>query len=157
MADLYLDVETDRGRLTVLGLLVGESIHQWAGRRITGAALERALPAEGRLITYNGDGFDIPWVRRSTGVDLGARFESVDLLPICRSLGWRGGQKVSERRAGFVRYPDVAGLHGRHAVQLWRRYERGDRGALRLLLRYNRVDLYGLRAIHMHLARAGRV
>ena len=164
-ADLYLDIETDRREITVLGLLVvparpappprsyREGVRQWVGRHLTARAFCAALPRSGRLFTFNGAAYDIPWVERATGVDLERRFECVDLMYQSRWLGLRGGQKGVERAAGFVRYRDVADLRGRHAVTLWRKFLRGDSDALRLLLRYNRVDLYGLRAIHEHLER----
>lgn len=155
---LYLDIESDRGRITVLGLLSTETgMHQWVGWDVKAEPFRSALPRGGRLFTFNGNGFDIPWTVRATGVDLWRRFECVDLLPICRRLGMRGGQKGVERRVGFTRFADVAGLHGRHAVLLWRKFLAGDRNALGLLLRYNRVDLYGMRAIHEHLAGRGLV
>lgn len=156
MDDLYLDIETDRHEITILGLLTPDGVRQWVGRHLAPRAFRAALPRTGRLFTFNGAAFDIPWVARATGVDLEDRFECIDLMYPCRRLGLRGGQKAAERAAGFVRHRDVAGLHGRHAVLLWRRFLRGDSDALRLLLRYNRADLYGLRAIREFLMRAAR-
>lgn len=154
--DLYLDIESDGSRITVLGLLSSESgMHQWIGPNIPVRAFRAVLPRHGRIFTMNGRGFDLPRVRRATGVDLEERFESVDLLYPARRAGFRGGQKVIERAARFRRYEDIRGLRGRDAIYLWRRFLRGDTDALRILLRYNRADLYGLRAIHLHFEDEG--
>ena len=154
--DLYLDIESDGARITVLGLLSSESgMHQWIGPNIPASAFRSTLPRHGRIFTMNGKGFDLPRVRRATGVDLEDRFESIDLLYPARRAGLRGGQKVIERAADFRRYDDIKNLNGRHAIYLWRKFRRGDTDALRILLRYNRADLYGLLAIHRYFEGEG--
>ena len=95
-------------------------------------------------VTFFGGGFDLPLLRR--------RFPHVpfdqlhiDLCPALRRLGYKGGLKNIERQLGIRRPPQVEGLDGWHAVQLWRQWRRsGDEDALRLLLAYNREDIENL-------------
>jgi uncharacterized protein YprB with RNaseH-like and TPR domain len=153
--EIYLDIETDwQRRLTVLGFhSLATGMVQLVGPEITLLNLERALPREGQLFTYNGHCFDLVCIRQQLGVDLRARFESCDLRWICQRHGLRGGQKLIEQRIGVQRA--LPGLDGLEAIALWQRYQRGDPHALATLLQYNTEDLHGLVAIKQHLAARG--
>jgi uncharacterized protein YprB with RNaseH-like and TPR domain len=116
--------------------------------------LVRALPDASRLFTFNGHSFDLPVIRKQLGIDLRARFDSVDLRHVCRRAGWTGGLKAIERRLGVGRrLPDV---DGRDAQRLWARFRaRGDDEALRLLLLYNREDVLNMVRVRAALRRSG--
>jgi uncharacterized protein YprB with RNaseH-like and TPR domain len=69
----------------------------------------------------------------------------LDLCPLLRRLGLRGGLKVVERQVGLSRSPETDGLNGWDAVHLWWRYvDYNDERALATLLRYNREDVVHL-------------
>jgi len=95
-------------------------------------------------VTFFGGGFDIPLLRQ--------RFPQlpfdqihIDLCPVLRRLGYRGGLKSIEHQLGIQRAEEVEGLGGWDAVQLWRRWRSNrDEEALRLLLQYNREDIENL-------------
>ena len=122
------------------------------------------------LVTWNGRCFDVPILRQELGVFMnmagsknrpecggrgacalgepdrqgGSCMAHLDLRPVFRALGLRGGLKLVERRLGLDR-GDVAGLDGWDAVRLWQRYEfYDDLRALRTLLDYNAADVTGL-------------
>ena len=152
---IYLDVETTWSReLTVIGLWSREAGYsQLVGGEITRAALRRSLPRDARLVTFNGHSFDLPVIRKQLSLDLRSEFESMDLRWIAQRCGLNGGQKAIERRIQFRR--KLEGLDGRDAVRLWKQYEDGAEQALETLLRYNREDLDGMRAIAAHLMERG--
>jgi uncharacterized protein YprB with RNaseH-like and TPR domain len=62
-------------------------------------------------------------------------------------LGFKGGLKKIEPRFGIHRPEEVDGMDGYMAVLLWQRYQRGDKGALDLLLSYNREDVVNLEVL----------
>ena len=62
-------------------------------------------------------------------------------------LGFKGGLKKIEPRFGIHRPKEVNGMDGYMAVLLWQRYQRGDQGALDLLLTYNREDVVNLEVL----------
>ena len=64
-----------------------------------------------------------------------------------RRIGLRGGLKNIEHTLGISRSDETTGIDGFEAVRLWRRYERGEEGALDLLLEYNREDIVNLDTI----------
>jgi len=94
------------------------------------------------LVTYNGQVFDLPKLRRELGIDIPC--PHIDLLPCCRAAGWRGGLKECEQDFG-IRRSQEGWLRGVGAVKLWSRYEStGDEQSLRRLVRYNALDALSL-------------
>ena len=143
---LYLDIETDsRGQITVVGLygrgrltslIHGESLH---GLRLAEEVREYDL-----LITFCGSTFDLPMLL-GRYPDLPLDQPHIDLCPIGRRLGYRGGLKAIESQIGISRPSALQGLNGTDAVQLWNRwrYSRDERARARLL-GYNGADCVNL-------------
>jgi predicted nuclease with RNAse H fold/dephospho-CoA kinase len=111
------------------------------------AALQRAAI----LVTFNGSGFDLPFLRYARP-DVPMPKIHVDLRYLARRVGLTGPQKVIEPRIGVRRAHDLRDIAGRDAPVLWHRYCYGDRHALRQLIRYNRADLEGMRALILHVS-----
>lgn len=159
MADAYLDIETTGlslayDAMTVLGIHVVDGdecrLVQFVGDAITRRELLWTLNGVHVLYTYNGSRFDLPFIRKSLGVDLASALSHRDLMHACWKCNLKGGLKVVERQLGIQR--EVAGIDGRRAVTLWRRYQNhGDTQALDLLLRYNREDVTNLRILRERL------
>ncbi len=148
----YLDIETSfNGEITVVGICIPpDQIIQLIDDDITEKSLIDTLAPASVIVTYNGNRFDLPVIRRVVGVDLRARFTSHDLMYDCWRKGLYGGLKGVEKELGIVR--QTVGLTGRDAPVLWDRYERkGDIDALRLLLRYNREDVINLVLLEQRL------
>ncbi len=146
----YLDIETTGtiwpGLLvTVVGLYDGERMRQF----VQGYNLHefpRALQGLDLLVTFNGSQFDLPVLRAYfPGLELPPGH--VDLRFLMARLGFRGGLKKIEPRFGIHRPNEVDGMDGYMAVLLWERFQRGDRGALELLLTYNREDVVNLEVL----------
>ena len=117
-------------RGTPLRFLAGENMEDFLG------LLEQVKV----LASFNGASFDVPRVLDRFHIpDLPCAH--VDLRWLCHHLGWRGGLKQIESDLGLRRPPDLAGLGGAEAVDLWRRWsEQGDSYAKRTLERYCVAD-----------------
>lgn len=155
---LFLDIETDYSQqITVIGFYERSyGFVQLVAPRITRTRFLRALPKVERLYTFSGHCFDLPRIRTELGIDLRARFESVDLRYACKEVGWTGGQKAIEDLLGIRR--KLPGVDGRYAQYLWHRYSAyGDEDALQQLLIYNREDVMNMVRIRVALKKAGIV
>lgn len=146
----YLDIETTGtvwpGLLvTVVGLYDGQNMQQF----VQGYNLQQfpqVLSEFDLLVTFNGTQFDLP-VLRAYFPDLVLPPAHVDLRFLLARLGFKGGLKRIEPRFGIRRPEAVDGMDGYMAVLLWERYQRGDQGALELLLTYNREDVVNLEVL----------
>lgn len=145
---VFLDVETDgTERITLLG------IADWHQHFVFIRGIDDMDEARERLeravviVTYNGNSFDLPILR--------ANFPSwqlpplhLDLCPLLRRLGYKGGLKSVELQLGLKRSPETQGLNGRDAIRLWWQWrDYGDEKALNLLVAYNREDVINLRPL----------
>jgi uncharacterized protein YprB with RNaseH-like and TPR domain len=146
----YLDIETT-GKdwpgllVTVAGLYDGQTMRQFVqGRNLH--EFPRALAEFDLLVTFNGTQFDLP-VLKAYFPELRLPPAHVDLRFLMARLGYKGGLKKIEPRFGISRPQDVTGMDGYMAVLLWQRHQRGDRGALDLLLTYNREDVVNLEVL----------
>jgi uncharacterized protein YprB with RNaseH-like and TPR domain len=140
---VYLDIETDGASITTIGM------YSQAGFvcLIKGENLENFRDEISRfsmIVTFNGGSFDLPALKRAfRGVELDQIH--IDLCPLLRKLGYRGGLKRIEAELGIARPENVAGLTGFDAVVLWRRYfGLRDDAALERLIAYNREDCVNL-------------
>jgi uncharacterized protein YprB with RNaseH-like and TPR domain len=149
----FLDIETSGlsrySAVTVVGIYrPGRPFTALVrGEGLSAAAISEALAGAKLLVTFNGAGFDVPFIRGSFP---SARLPPahLDLLTCARRLRWRGGLKAIERQLGLARDLDVRVLAGSDAVRLWRAYERtGSTNALRLLVAYNRADCENLEPV----------
>jgi hypothetical protein len=157
--DAYLDIETTgltpgAAEITVIGLYIVDPTRdrfvQLVGDEITSTSLLTALEGVETLYTYNGQRFDLPFIRDTLGVDLHDHFEHRDLMFDCWDCNLYGGFKKVEVQLGIER--ELKGLDGYDAVLLWERYRRlGDRAALQMLLDYNREDVVNLKTLREKL------
>lgn len=141
----YLDIETSfEGEITVIGLYAEDrGLIQLVGGEVTELNLYRALEGIETIVSYNGNRFDLPVIRKRLKADLLKEFWSRDLMHDCWRLGLYGGLKRVEEQLGIPRR--LQGLDGYDAMRLWAAYEQyGDRGALATLLEYNREDVLNL-------------
>ena len=155
----YLDIETTSldpsiGDLTVVGLFLddgqGEKVIQLVGDEISAPKLLDILEKVKLLYTYNGERFDLPYIKAKLGVDLARCFLHHDLMYDCWRNNLYGGLKEVERQLGIERA--TAGIDGRMAVQLWLNYNLyGDQRSLATLLFYNREDVLNLKLLRQKL------
>lgn len=141
----YLDIETDRkGKICVVGLLVeNNGFIQWYGDNISTESIERELSNVKTIVTFNGDLFDLPQIKKCLNIDLQTNFVSRDLFKDKKKLGIKGGLKQLEKMFGIERKTE--GVNGYQAMWLWEKYKKhGNREALELLLEYNKEDVVNL-------------
>lgn len=143
---VYLDIETDGGQsgdsVTCVGLYDGDEFQCLVQGEDLGS-LPDVLSRYGMVVTFFGSGFDIPMLKRAFR-NLNVDQIHLDLCPTLRRLGLRGGLKKIERQLGIARGEETDGLTGLDAVRLWRAYQRGNDGALKTLIEYNREDVVNL-------------
>lgn len=96
------------------------------------------------IITYNGATFDLPFLHTKFK-GFKRAYAHIDLrYPLAR-LGFTGGLKGVEKKAGIRREGALSLVDGFMAVRLWSEYRRGSRKALSTLLRYALEDVANLR------------
>ncbi len=144
---LFLDIETTgltgADCITLIGVYDGRD-YQAFYRRDDWDELREKLASSAVLVTYNGALFDLP-ILRSVLPDWRFPPLHLDLCPLLRRIGYRGGLKGVEKQLGIQRSPETAELNGWDAVRLWWRWaDYGDGKALELLTRYNREDVVHL-------------
>jgi uncharacterized protein len=144
---VYLDIETSGGDdITVIGLYDGEGFRGLVKDDDLGNFPD-LISHYSAVVTFFGTGFDMPVLQKQFK---NFQFDQIhiDLCPLLRTLGYRGGLKRIEKEFGIQRDPSIDGLTGWDAVKLWRRYRtlRDDR-ALETLIAYNRADVVNLEAL----------
>lgn len=141
----YLDIETtglgDGAEITTIALYDGHEVATF----VNGRNLEDFIDVVSRfqvLVTYNGKGFDIPFIERFFRTTLPQA--QIDLRFVLAKLGFKGGLKGCERALGLSR-DQLDGVDGLFAVRLWRFYQQsGDERFLDTLLAYNVEDTVNL-------------
>lgn len=146
---VFLDIETtglgDKDKVTVVGLYHNEGYEPF----VDGLNLEQVPDALRRfaiLVTFSGDEFDIPFLRR-VFPKLTLPPVHLDVRALLKRLNIRGGQKAIEERLGLVRSEHLRGMTGAHAAALWEANLRGEKKALERLLEYNREDVTKLKEL----------
>jgi len=157
--EAYLDIETTglcayQDHITVIGIYFcndcDNHIVQLYDNKLTTKNLLKALEGTEKLFTYNGQSFDLPFIRTHLGPDLSLMHNHIDLMYDCWRNNLKGGLKVVLKRLGISR--ETEGITGYDAVILWQQYkESDDLKALDLLLRYNRDDVVNLKQLKDYL------
>jgi len=145
----YLDIETTGldfcfNQITTIALYDGKSIFTY----VQGQNLDEFREDIQRykvLVTYNGRCFDVPFIGGCLGIKLDQ--VHIDLRYILKSIGYTGGLKGCEKKAGIDR-GDLEGVDGYFAVLLWDDYRRNkNQKALETLLAYNIQDVVNLETL----------
>lgn len=155
----YLDIETtgfsaEGCEISVIGIAVENqsqiTLRQLVGSQITDQSLMEALDGIQRLYTYNGNGFDLPFIRKKLKVDLKKCLAHTDLMYACHKQNLKGGLKAVEQKLGIAR--QSAGVDGFMAVRLWWDYvNNANAESLSQLLLYNAEDVTNLRILREKL------
>lgn len=139
---VYLDIETDSfGRITLVGLYGnGIMTSLVRGECLTRRRLHEELAQYDLVVSFCGMGFDLPMLRAQFG-PLQLDQPHLDLYPVARAAGFRGGLKAIEAAIGIMRREDLRGMNGGDAVCCWNRWRRvRDAHALEQLIAYNAAD-----------------
>jgi predicted nuclease with RNAse H fold len=153
---LFLDIETTGlSRYYDYVTLIGFAIDGEYDVIIAGESPQPLFDALSRaqsLVTFNGSGFDLPFLEDALASVRWPKHH-VDLRYACKALDLTGGQKEIEQALGIGCRAGVENVDGAAAVVLWHRYMRGDRAALRELIDYNRADVEAMGHILEHVVR----
>jgi uncharacterized protein len=146
---VFLDIETtglspQYDDITVVGLYDGQKYSSFV-KNDNLQSLPQRLKQYEVVITFNGSGFDLPFLQAKLPVRLPCGH--IDLRWTTYKMGHRGGLIAIEPQFGVKRSKRLAGIDGFEAVRLWNQYRRGDKGALELLIDYNREDVINLKTI----------
>jgi len=151
---MFLDIETTGlskyyDYITLIGYeLDGEYHVLLAGEDPT--HFLASLGSASSLVTFNGSTFDLPFIEQSYP-EVRWPKHHIDLRYACRRVGLTGGQKNIEKELRITCREGFDGVDGAMAVILWHRYLRGDTGALRELIEYNRADVRAMSFILDHV------
>ncbi len=145
----FLDIETTglmyNDKITIIGLYDGSEIKTYIhGRNLED--IKEELKKYSMIVTFNGTSFDLPFIQR-VFPEIVFNHIHVDLRYFTRRIGLSGGLKAIEDKMNINRCEETTGLTGWDAVRLWRMYERGDKDALELLIKYNNEDIVNLKKI----------
>jgi len=148
---IYLDIETTGSRcadVTVVGAWDGARYHSFV-KDYNLFEFPDFLNRYSVVVTFFGAGFDLPVLRKRFPT---AVFDQIhiDLCPVLRRIGLRGGLKSIERAIGIERSERTRGLTGYDAVRLWRAASGGNSEAMDTLLEYNREDVRNLEPLMEH-------
>lgn len=151
---VYLDIETSGGymgpdEITVIGTYDGACARSF----VSGSNLEDFecyISDFNLMVTFNGNSFDLPFIRRSFP-NIALPPAHIDLRFPLKRLGYRGGLKRIEKEIGIERIAEIRQMDGFDAVRLWRNHQWGDSCALETLLEYNKADVVNLEPL-MELA-----
>jgi uncharacterized protein YprB with RNaseH-like and TPR domain len=154
-SNAYLDIETtglypQQDVITVIGIYFCDEAEgqlvQLYENNLNCDALLKAMEGTDNIYTYNGERFDLPFIKTHLGADLSMMHQHTDLMFDCWKYNLKGGFKAVLRRLGIDR--ETEGLSGLHAIWLWEQYSRqNDLAALDLLLKYNRDDVVNLKQL----------
>jgi uncharacterized protein YprB with RNaseH-like and TPR domain len=142
----YLDIETTGlggpgDHITTISVYDGRSISCYVYDHNL-EAFREDIASYALLVTYNGKGFDVPFIERALGIDM--PHAHIDLRYVLASLGYRGGLKGCERALGIDRQ-GLRDVDGFFAVLLWNDYfYNHNLRALETLLAYNILDVVNL-------------
>jgi uncharacterized protein len=145
----YLDIETTglyswSDQVTTIAVYDGKSIVTYVqGQNLH--EFKEDIQKYRVLVTYNGKCFDVPFLESYFGIKLNQ--VHIDLRYVLRSLGYMGGLKGCEKKAGIDR-GNLEGVDGYFAVSLWNEYQRDkNHKALDTLLAYNIQDVVNLETL----------
>lgn len=141
----YLDIETTglEGSITTIAVYDGQSIKTYVrGQNLN--QFERDIQEYEIIVTYNGKCFDVPFIE--SDLDIKLNQVHIDLRFLLKSVGFSGGLKGCERKAGIDR-EELSGLDGYHAPILWEQYRNGNTKALETLLAYNCQDTVNMETL----------
>lgn len=148
-----LDIETNGlrpeagGYVTMVGIYKDQEYHCLIrGFDLSQERLKTLLRDCKYLITFNGQCFDIPFLRK-TFRELPLEMPHFDLSIAARRVGLKGGLKDLERHFHIGRHHLVSGMNGLDAVRLWKQWQSGNERSLELLIEYNRADTINLRQL----------
>jgi uncharacterized protein len=140
----FLDIETTglyfppRSESTTICFYFRGEIFQEHEYPLKRQLIERMMDEASVFCSYNGAGFDLPFLRQEFLLPL--HKPHVDLCPWFRRLGFKGGLKRVQAEFSDVPQRNSYDIDGFDAVRLWQLHLRGQRGALETLRSYNAED-----------------
>ena len=143
----FFDIETtslkpERNKTTTVSFYRnGNSKTLIRGQDLTKEKLEQEFFDSSMMVSFNGKRFDQPFLEKS--FDMNIQNPHIDLMYLCKRLGYSGGLKKIEKELAINR--ELEDIDGREAIRLWKKYENnGNEEALQKLVKYNQYDAENL-------------
>ena len=144
---IFLDIETTGFKyydyITCIGWIYGGKYHYWL-QGLNQRKFINTFKQAKLLVTFNGRSFDCKFLNKAFHTKIFTAKAHLDLMWMCKRLGFREGQKNIEDIAGFKRHPALDGLNGRFAAESWDAFMNGENSRLKLLIAYNFYDVLGM-------------
>lgn len=122
----------------------GENKTLVRGQDLTEERLKEEIFESSMFVSFNGKRFDQPFLEHNFDIEMDK--PHVDLMYLCKRLGFTGGLKKIEKEMQINR--ELEDIDGREAVRLWKKYEKkGNEEALRKLVKYNQYDAENLKQL----------
>ncbi len=140
----YLDIETTglgfppQCHSTTISVLFKGHLHIEHDRKKKLQLLESVQAEAELLVTFNGGTFDLPFLRREFGLQLGQTH--LDLRYWMARLDYKGGLKKVQKSFQQIHQRHSMDIDGFDAVRLWNLHLRGVPKALETLMTYNAED-----------------
>jgi uncharacterized protein len=154
---LFLDIEVEHVTkdLTVIGMYNGQDTKiMIQGKNMHLPTIKKELQKAKVVVTYNGNIFDIPFLRKKYP-GLLPNIPCFDVAVGCRRLGLLGGLKKVEETLGIHRDNRIVReLRSGQPYQLYKMWKNsGDEHYLRLLVEYNEEDVISLQRVADHICK----
>ena len=144
---MFLDIETTGFKyddyITCIGWIYRNKYHYWL-QGLKHSSFINTFRQAKLLVTFNGRSFDCKFLNKAFHTEIFTAKAHLDLMWMCKRLGFGGGQKNIEDIAGFTRHPALEGMNGRFAVDSWEAFMNGENNSLKLLIAYNFYDVLGM-------------
>lgn len=92
------------------------------------------------LVSFNGNSFDIPFLEQTFHIP-SISCPHIDLRWIAYHQGYTGGLKRIEKEFGIKRPDHLTDIDGYTAVDLYYRWQSGDKSSRKLLIEYCKADV----------------
>lgn len=147
---LYVDLETtglsvENDEITLIGVFDGKKTYVF--EKSDFKDFENLLKKYPLLVTYNGQLFDVPFLKRKFP-NVKINQTNLDLRWPLANLGVRGGLSGAEDQFGIKRKLNFDGFL---AVSLWDAYQEGYKGALQVLKQRVTDDVLALKPLAEHV------
>lgn len=145
---MFLDIETTGlstfyHYVTLVGWIVNGKYGYWLQGTDPKLFLD-AFQSTKLIVTFNGKRFDCKFLDHTFQTNIFSRKPNLDLMHFCRRFKLTDGQKIIEKKVGFLRPEALEDMDGKEAIALWYDFLFGRKDSIERLILYNFYDILGM-------------